>query len=334
MDDPILQVQDIRAEFATPDGIVRAVNDVSFSLGRGRTLVLTGESGSGKSTIALAIMGLLPSPAGRITAGHVLLEGRDLLALQPDEMRLLRGKEIAIVFQDPSSSLNPVLSVGQQVEEIITNHLAVSKREARRQAIDVLRRIGLPDPADVVKRYPFQLSGGMAQRVMIAIATALQPSVLILDEPTSALDVTVQAAILDDLQKLQREQETSILLITHDLGVVAQMADDVAVMYAGHIAEYGTAQEVFARPRHPYTWSLLQSRPRWDKDREELGRLLAIRGNPPSLIDLPDECPFLPRCPKATSICRIEPAPRLTPVEGDGHLTACYNPMYLDDDQA
>jgi oligopeptide/dipeptide ABC transporter ATP-binding protein len=334
LDDPILQVQDIRAEFATPDGIVRAVNDVSFSLGRGRTLVLTGESGSGKSTIALAIMGLLPSPAGRITAGHVLLEGRDLLALQPDEMRLLRGKEIAIVFQDPSSSLNPVLSVGQQVEEIITNHLAVSKREARRQAIDVLRRIGLPDPADVVKRYPFQLSGGMAQRVMIAIATALQPSVLILDEPTSALDVTVQAAILDDLQKLQREQETSILLITHDLGVVAQMADDVAVMYAGHIAEYGTAQEVFARPRHPYTWSLLQSRPRWDKDREELGRLLAIRGNPPSLIDLPDECPFLPRCPKATSICRIEPAPRLTPVEGDGHLTACYNPMYLDDDQA
>lgn len=334
MVDPILEVQDLSAEFTTPDGTVRAVNGVSFSLGRGETLVLTGESGSGKSTIALTIMGLLPSPSGHVTGGSVRLNGRDLLSLPPDEMRLLRGKEIAIVFQDPSSSLNPVLSVGQQVEEIITNHLPVSKREARRQAIDVLRRIGLPEPATVVKRYPFQLSGGMAQRVMIAIATALRPDVLILDEPTSALDVTVQAALLDDLQRLQKEQGTSILLITHDLGVVAQMANEMAVMYAGHVVEYGTAPVVFSRPRHPYTWSLLRSRPRWDKDREESGRLMAIRGTPPSLIDLPDECPFLPRCPKATSVCRIEPNPRLEPIEGDGHLVACYNPMYIDDDQA
>lgn len=334
MDDPILQVQGLRAEFVTPDGIVRAVNDVSFSLAPGRTLVLTGESGSGKSTVALAVMGLLPSPGGRVTAGNIFLKGRDLLTLAPDEMRLLRGKEISIVFQDPSSSLNPVLSVGQQVEEIITNHLDVSRREARRQAIDVLRRIGLPDPAEVVKRYPFQLSGGMAQRVMIAIATALLPDVLILDEPTSALDVTVQAAILEDLRGLQREHGTSIVLITHDLGVVAQMADDVAVMYAGSVVEYATALAVFSRPRHPYTWSLLASRPRWDKERTEVGRLMAIRGAPPSLIDLPDECSFLGRCPKATSVCRIEPMPPLAPIEGDGHLIACYNPIYMEDTYA
>ena len=331
MHDPILQVQDLRAEFTTPDGIVRAVNDVSFSLSPGKTLVLTGESGSGKSTIALCIMGLLPN-TGRVTAGEVMLKGRNLLALESDEMRLLRGKEIAIVFQDPSSSLNPVLTVGQQVEEIITNHLDLPRRDARRQAIDVLARIGLPEPNEVVKRYPFQLSGGMAQRVMIAIATALRPEVLILDEPTSALDVTVQAAILDDLQRLQQEQGTSILLITHDLGVVAQMADEVAVMYAGRVAEYGSAQAVFSRPRHPYTWSLLASRPRWDKGREEQGRLMQIRGTPPSLIDLPEECPFVPRCHKATSVCRIEQAPPLEAIEGDGHLVACYNPMYVSDD--
>ncbi|MEK7246902.1 MAG: ABC transporter ATP-binding protein, partial [Chloroflexota bacterium] len=261
-------------------------------------------------------------------------KGRDLFTLPSDEMRLLRGKEIAIVFQDPSSSLNPVLSVGQQVEEIITNHLHVSRREARKRAIEVLRRIGLPDPAVVVKHYPFQLSGGMAQRVMIAIATALLPDVLILDEPTSALDVTVQAAILEDLRGLQREHGISIVLITHDLGVAAQMADDVAVMYAGSVVEYATALAVFSRPRHPYTWSLLASRPRWDKDRSEIGRLMAIRGTPPSLIDLPEECSFLERCPKATSQCRIEPMPPLAPIEGDGHLIACYNPIYMDDNDA
>jgi peptide/nickel transport system ATP-binding protein/oligopeptide transport system ATP-binding protein len=332
--DPILQVQDLRAEFVTPDGIVRAVNDVSFSLAPGKTLVLTGESGSGKSTIALAIMGLLPTPSGRVTAGSVYLKGRELLTMDAEQRRMLRGREIAIVFQDPSSSLNPVLSVGQQVEEIITNHLDVTRREARRRAIEVLRRIGLPEPAEVVKRYPFQLSGGMAQRVMIAIATALLPDVLILDEPTSALDVTVQAAILDDLQRLQREHGTSIVMITHDLGVVAQMADDVAVMYAGSIVEYSDAQAVFSRPRHPYTWSLLNSRPRWDKDRDDAHRLMAIRGTPPSLIDLPDECAFLPRCPKATSICRVEPTPPLGPIEGNGHLIACYNPIYMDDNDA
>lgn len=330
MRDAILQVQDLRAEFVTPDGVVKAVNDVSFTLRRGETLVLTGESGSGKSTVGLAILNLLPHP-GRIASGRVLFNGTDLLALLPDDMRRIRGKEIAMVFQDPSTGLNPVLTVGQQVEEIITTHLELSKRESKKRAVEVLAEIGLPDPQEVVKRYPFQLSGGMAQRVMIAIGTALKPDIVILDEPTSALDVTVQAAILEDLKTLQRQNGTSIILITHDLGVAAQMADDVAVMYAGYIAEHADVHTLFERPRHPYTSSLLGSRPRWD--REDGARLVAIKGAPPSLIDLPEQCPFLPRCPKATSVCRTEPMPPLEEVETGvtGHLAACYNPMYQDE---
>jgi len=328
LEDAILRVEDLQAEFVTQDGIVKAVNRITLSLTRGNTLVITGESGSGKSTVGLAILNLLPHP-GRIVNGRVLFKGRDLLALTSEEMRRVRGKEIGIVFQDPSTGLNPVLSVGQQVEEIITTHLDVSKREARHRALEVLEQMGLPDPADVAKRYPFQLSGGMSQRVMIAIATALNPEVLILDEPTSALDVTVQAAILEDLKRHQQQTGTSILLITHDLGVVAQMADDVVVMYAGHVAEYSNVAALFQSPRHPYTWSLLASRPRFDRDDRE--RLIAIRGAPPSLLDLPDECPFLPRCPKAVSICRIEPAPALDAIDGEGHRVACYNPMYIDD---
>jgi oligopeptide/dipeptide ABC transporter ATP-binding protein len=327
--DPILQVDDLRADFVTPDGTVRAVNGVSLTLERGRTLVLTGESGSGKSTIGLSILNLLPHP-GRILSGRVVYEDRDLFTLPPEEMRRIRGKDIAIVFQDASTGLNPVLTVGQQVEEIILNHLDLSKREARNRAIDVLAHMGLPEPADVAKRYPFQLSGGMAQRVMIAIATALDPQVLILDEPTSALDVTVQAAILEDLKALQQTRGTSILLITHDLGIVAQMADAVAVMYAGYIVEESDVATLFSRARHPYTWSLLASRPRLDRADE--GRLVSIRGTPPSLIDLPDECPFLPRCQKATSVCRIDPMPPLASIDSDGHSVACYNPMYIEEE--
>ncbi|MEO8457677.1 MAG: ABC transporter ATP-binding protein [Chloroflexota bacterium] len=328
MSDPILQVQDLRAQFFTPDGVVSAVNGVSFDLERGKTLVMTGESGSGKTSIGLAILGLLPHP-GRITGGRVLFNGRDLLALPADEFRRIRGKEIAIVFQDASTGLNPVLSVGQQVEEIITNHLDMPRKEARRRSVEVLAEMGLPEPQEVAKRYPFQLSGGMAQRVMIAIATALKPDVLILDEPTSALDVTVQAAILEDLTKLQQQQHVAILLITHDLGVVAQMADDVAVMYAGYVVEQGDAHTLFGRPRHPYTWSLLASRPRWDRDGEH--RLAVIKGTPPSLVDLPEECPFVPRCPKATSVCRIDPMPAMVPIDTDDHFIACYNPVYQQD---
>jgi oligopeptide/dipeptide ABC transporter ATP-binding protein len=323
----ILRVDDLRVEFVTPDGIVRAVNGVSFSLAPGRTLALTGESGSGKSSIGLSILGLLPHP-GRVVSGRIVFKGRDLLGVTADEMRGVRGKEIGIVFQDPATGLNPVLSVGQQVEEIITNHLDVSRREAQDRSLEVLAEMGLPEPPTIARRYPFELSGGMAQRVMIAIGTALKPDLLVLDEPTSALDVTVQAAILEDLRSIQAQHGTSILLITHDLGVVAQMADDVAVMYAGHLAEYADVVTVFKAPRHPYTWSLLASRPR--PDREGNGRLSAIRGTPPSLIDLPDECPFLPRCPKATNTCRSEPAPQLQAV-APGHLAACYNPVYQEE---
>jgi peptide/nickel transport system ATP-binding protein len=325
--DPILRIEELTAQFATQDGIVKAVNSVSLSLEEGGTLVITGESGSGKTTVALCVLNLLPH-AGRITNGHVFLNGRDIFALSSEELRRIRGRDVAMVFQDPATGLNPVLSVGQQVQEIITTHLDVPKREAKRRTLEVLAQMGLPEPEQVATRYPFQLSGGMAQRVMIAIATALNPKVLILDEPTSALDVTVQAAILEDLRRLQARYGTSILLITHDLGVVAQMADEVAVMYAGSVVEYADAHTLFAGPRHPYTWSLLASRPRWDREGD--GRLPSIKGTPPSLIDLPDECPFLPRCLKATNVCRSEPTPRLIELEA-GHLAACYNPIYQEE---
>jgi peptide/nickel transport system ATP-binding protein/oligopeptide transport system ATP-binding protein len=330
MPEPILRIDDLSVEFPTPDGVVKAVNGVSLALEPGRTLVITGESGCGKSTVGLSALALIPPP-GRITSGRVLFHGRDILSLAPDELRRVRGREVAIVFQDASTGLNPVLSVGQQVEEIITTHQDIGRREARARTLEVLAQMGLPQPSEVVKRYPFQLSGGMAQRVMIAIATALNPEVLILDEPTSALDVTIQAAIIDDLQKLQRQFGTSIILITHDLGLVAQVADDVAVMYAGSIVEFADVRTLFARPRHPYTWALLNSRPRLD--REDHGPLTVIKGTPPSLIDLPDECAFLPRCHKATMECRTSPMPPLDQVE-DNHLAACYNLIYQEDPAA
>ena len=328
MEQPPLRIESLSAQFDTIDGVVRAVNDVSLSLSRGETLALTGESGAGKTSVGLSILNLLPYP-GRITAGRITFNGADLLNLSPEEMRRVRGQEIAIVFQDPATGLNPVLSVGAQVEEIITAHLPVSRREARDRSLEALAKMGLPDPEEVARRYPFHLSGGMAQRVMIAIATALDPTVLIADEPTSALDVTVQAAILDDLRQLQRRSGTSVLLITHDLGIVAQMADQVAVMYAGSIVESGDVRAVFERPRHPYTWALLRSRPRLDREQER--PLPMIRGTPPNLAELSEECPYLPRCPKATTTCRTEPAPALATLD-PGHLAACYNPIQTEAD--
>ena len=324
MPNPILRLDNVVAEYLTPEGAIRPVNGVSLELRHGCTLALTGASGSGKTSVALSILNLLPHP-GRITGGRIDFHGQDLLDLTREELRRIRGREIAMVCQDPANALNPVLSVGQQVEEAITTHLDLSKREVRDHAIRVLTQAGLPEPEAVIGRYPFQLSGGMAQRVMIAIAVALDPQVLILDEPTSAVDVTVQAAILEDLRRMQRERGTSILLITHDLGVVAQMADDVAVMYAGSIVEHAPAGVLFDRPLHPYTWSLLGSRPRWD--REVAGRLTAIRGNPPNLSELGEQCPFLGRCPKATSECRARPAPALSLME-PGHAAACFNPVF------
>lgn len=330
LDEPILHIEGLCAQFDTPEGAVKAVRDVSLSLRRGTTLAITGESGAGKTTVGLAVLNLLPYP-GRITTGRIRFDGRDVLSLSPEEMRQIRGSEIAMAFQDAASGLNPVLSVGEQVEEIITAHLPVSKREAQSRSLDVMAQMGLPEPQEVARRYPFHLSGGMAQRVMIAIATALNPKILIADEPTSALDVTVQAAILEDLRRLQQRSGTSILLITHDLGVVAQMAAEVAVMYAGAVVERGDARRLFQRPRHPYTWALLRSRPRWDQ--EQTKPLPAIRGAPPNLAQLTDECAYLDRCPKATSVCRTQAAPALAEMD-PGHAAACYNPVYVAETDA
>ncbi len=326
MNDPILEVRDLCAEYAGRSKLVKALDGVSFSLRPGSVLTLVGESGSGKTTAALAILGLLPYP-GRVVRGEVRFDGKDMLSLGERELRRLRGREISMIFQDPASGLNPVLSIGEQVEEIITAHTRVSKREARRMVYDALERVGLSGPEQLTRQYPFQLSGGMSQRVIIAIATVLNPRVIIADEPTSALDVTVQAGILSELERLRRERDISILLITHDLGIVAQMADEVVVMYAGRVAERGPARDVLRAPRHPYTWSLMAALPRVDEAKRPLE---PIKGSPPDMTDLPDECAFLPRCRKAISACRNGPSPPLAELVPGQHA-ACYNPVYHPD---
>jgi oligopeptide/dipeptide ABC transporter ATP-binding protein len=319
---PLLEIRDLSVTYSDGARRLRAVDRVSFALRRGSILALVGESGCGKTTIALAALGLLPEQ-GNLVGGEVRFEGRALGALSRDELRRLRGREISIIFQGAASGLNPVLTVGQQVEEIIRAHGPASKQEARGVAHDALRRVGLAEPEELAKRYPYQLSGGMSQRVLIAIATVLNPKVIIADEPTSELDVTVQAGILQELGRLRDERGISILLITHDLGVVAQMADEVAVMYAGRIAEQGATRDVLLAPRHPYTWSLLATLPRIDRERRPL---VAIRGAPPDPSELPDGCAFLPRCRKAVSACRTQPAPALAELT-PGHRAACYNPV-------
>jgi peptide/nickel transport system ATP-binding protein/oligopeptide transport system ATP-binding protein len=323
MDDIILRAENLQTHYFDKNTVVRAVNGVSLSLRRGSTLGIMGESGCGKTTVALSILRLVPYP-GRIVSGRIFFEDREITEMGAEELRRLRGREISMIFQDPVSGLNPTLSVGTQVEEIITNHLSVSKKEARRMTMEALKQMGLPHPDRLVEQYPFHLSGGMCQRVMIAIATVLNPQVIIADEPTGALDVTVQAAILEELERLKRNDGTSIMLISHDLGIVAQMADEVAVMYAGSIVESGSVEALFQRPRHPYTWALLSTRPRID---EPPGPLRTIRGVPPDLGALPAECPFLPRCQKAVNQCRQEPAPALKELS-PGHRAACFSPVY------
>lgn len=323
MSSPILDISGLTVHYVHRDKTVRAVDGVSLRLPPGGVVALVGESGCGKSTFALAVLGLVPSP-GKLIGGSVLLDGADILRMKPDDVRRIRGRDISIIFQDPQSGLNPVLPVGVQVMEIITTHLRVPKREAKRMMLEALARTGLGDAERVAEEYPFQLSGGMCQRVMIAIATVLRPRVIIADEPTSSLDVTVQAAILRQLQALRRDLGVSILLITHDLGVVAQMADAVAIMYAGRVVEEASVREIFSRPLHPYTWSLLATRPRLDGSRRPLP---SIRGLPPDLAELSGECAFLPRCPKATSACRRDPWPSLEEA-APGHKVACLNPVY------
>jgi oligopeptide/dipeptide ABC transporter ATP-binding protein len=327
--DPILRVRDLSASFFTKEGTVRAVQHVSFELAPGKVLAVVGESGCGKSSLALALLRLLPFP-GKVTGGEVWFQEKNLLRMEDEELRRIRGRSVSMIFQDPVSGLNPVLPIGKQVEEILTSHLDIPKKERKRRTIEVLRHVGLADAERIADSYPFHLSGGMCQRVMIAMATALDPSVVIADEPTSALDVTVQAQILNELDVLRQRRGTAILLITHDLGVVAQMADEVAVMYAGRFIEVGEVNQIFREPRHPYTWALMQTLPRLDRRGGEA--LHAIPGTPPSMIDLPDECAFLPRCRKATTQCRTEPAPLLEPVAA-GQRAACYNPVFHDWDE-
>jgi len=319
MNGSVLVVRDLRTQFVTDAGIVRAVDGVSFSLAAGETLALVGESGSGKSVTALSLLGLVTPPEGRITGGEVLLRGRDLLALPQSALRSVRGREIALVFQEPMTALNPVLTCGDQVAEVLQAHEGTPRREALARATELLRHVGLAAPEERVKDYPHQLSGGMRQRVMIAMALACRPAVLVADEPTTALDVTIQAQVLALLADLQRELGMAVLLITHDLGVVAEAADRVAVMYAGQVVEEAGVAELFARPRHPYTAGLLASRPRLGQSRE---RLRAIPGQVPDPAAFPAGCRFHPRCPISVERCRRE-NPELI-AAGPTHAVRCW----------
>ncbi len=300
---PLLEVRGLATHFRTDDGLVRAVDGVSFTLGEGETLALVGESGSGKSVTALSILRLVPRGVGRIAAGEVRLHGRDLLALDEGAMRAVRGREISMVFQEPMTSLNPVFTCGDQVAEVLELHQRRSRADARREAVEMLRLVGLPAPEQRAREYPHQLSGGMRQRVMLAMALACRPAVLIADEPTTALDVTIQAQMLDLLARLRRDLGMAVLLITHDLGVVAETADRVAVMYAGQVVEEAPVRELFAAPRHPYTAGLLASLPRLGEARE---RLRVIPGQVPDPLSFPAGCRFHPRCPVANDRCRRE----------------------------
>ncbi len=315
----MLEVNNLKTHFKTQDGLVKAVDGVSFSLEPGETIGIVGESGSGKSVTALSIMQLNPQPPAEYPEGEILFEGRNLLEASEGELQKLRGDDIAMIFQDPMTSLNPVFTIGNQIQEAIKLHQDVSKSEARQKTIEVLRDVGIPRPEDRVKSYPHEFSGGMRQRAMIAMALSCNPKVLIADEPTTALDVTIQAQILDLMVGLQEKYGTAIIMITHELGVVAQIADKIMVMYGGRAVEQGTTEDTFYDPLMPYTWALLRSLPRLDTAGEV--RLLPIKGSPPSLIFLPEGCNFSPRCPFVKDEClKTDPA---LEEKKPGHTAAC-----------
>ena len=332
MSEPLLEVRELQTHFFTDDGVIRAVDGVSFAIEPGETLAVVGESGSGKSVTSLSILRLIASPPGRIVGGAIRFRGRDLLTLSDAEMRSIRGREISMIFQEPMTSLNPVYTCGAQIMEVLELHLKLDRAAAKRQAIELLKKVGIPSPEQRVDEYPHQMSGGMRQRVMIAMALACRPALLIADEPTTALDVTIQAQILELLRSLQRELEMSVLLITHDLGVVAETADQVAVMYAGQVVESCGVRDVFHATRHPYTAGLLASLPRLGEATASPGgaggpagsrsRLRVIPGQVPDPTRFPSGCRFHPRCPLAVERCRAE-APALRDV-GGGHLARCH----------
>jgi peptide/nickel transport system ATP-binding protein len=317
----LLDVRGLTVRFPTSDGIVQAVSDVSFALSRGETLGIVGESGSGKSVSNLAIMGLL-NRARTVISGEVEFKGRDLLTLPPDELRKVRGKEIAMVFQDPFACLHPMYRVGAQIAEAFTAHSDAGKDAAWHRAIELLDHVGIPNAKSRARDYPHQFSGGMRQRAMIAMALVHNPDILICDEPTTALDVTVQAQILELIEDVKREFDIGVILVTHDLGVVAETATSVMVMYAGRVMEYGPAAAIFQKPQHPYAWGLLDSLPTIER---RLDALVPIEGSPPSLLAPPTGCPFHPRCPYRFEPCAIERPPLEVPAEG-AHLDACFLP--------
>jgi oligopeptide transport system ATP-binding protein len=320
----LLSVEGLQVEFWTTRGTVYAVNGISFDIGVGQTLGIVGESGCGKSVTSLALLGLL-SRAGRVTGGTAQFEGRDLLKLDDAALRKIRGREIAMIFQDPMTSLNPVLTIGRQIHEALETHFGMEERPARKRTAELLDQVGIPNAKQRLDDYPHQFSGGMRQRAMIAMALACEPKLLIADEPTTALDVTIQAQILDLLRELVSEGDAALIMITHDLGVVAGMCERVHVMYAGTFVETGYATQIFDHPRHPYTYGLLQSIPRLDAKR---AKLQPIKGTPRNMLTPPDHCPFAPRCPNVIGMC-VEHLPPLNPLE-PGHRAACFNPVEED----
>jgi oligopeptide transport system ATP-binding protein len=317
---PLLEVENLQVEFRTREGVAKAVHEMSFDLAEGETIAILGESGSGKSVTAQAIMGIVDSPPGFVTGGQVRFRGKDLLALPEKERRLYRGQRIAMIFQDALSALNPVYKVGNQIGEMFTTHRGMSKKDAHRQAIELMDRVRIPGAKDRVNDYPYQFSGGMRQRIMIAMAIALDPDILIADEPTTALDVTVQAQIMELLAELQRESNTGLVLITHDLGVVAEVADKIAVMYAGRVVEQSPVGPLYGAAAHPYTRGLIDSIPKLDSKGEVL---YAIKGLPPNLTAIPPGCSFNPRCDRARDVCRVDPEPPLYRV-GPARTSACH----------
>jgi oligopeptide/dipeptide ABC transporter ATP-binding protein len=315
----ILDIRNLKTYFFTREGVIKAADDISFVLKKGETLGIAGESGSGKSVTALSIIGLIQWPPGKIVGGEIYLDGKDLLKLSEKEMRNIRGNEISMIFQDPMTSLNPVFTIGKQIIETLILHQNLNKKDARERAISLLKEVGIPNPSRRIDQYPHEYSGGMRQRAMIAIALACKPKVLIADEPTTALDVTIQAQILEFMNKLKSEKNSSIIIITHDLGVIAEMADNIIIMYGGKIVEYGDTETIFYNSCHPYTWGLLKSIPSLDGEK---AKLIPIKGNPPSLLKIPRGCSFSPRCSYAKDICFKE-TPKLKVAEGR-HMVSCH----------
>ncbi|SDS61060.1 oligopeptide transport system ATP-binding protein [Paenibacillaceae bacterium GAS479] len=318
--EPILKVEDLRVSFRVRGGEVQAVRGVSFDMNKGEALAIVGESGSGKSVTAQSIMRLIPTPPGTYKGGSIVFEGNDLLKRTEKQMESVRGRDIGMIFQDPMTSLNPTMTIGDQIIEVLVRHQNMNKEKATKRAVEMLKLVGIPNPEARVKQYPFEFSGGMRQRAMIAIALSCDPTLLIADEPTTALDVTIQAQILEVMKDMQEKLGTSIILITHDLGIVADMCDKVIVMYAGQVVERGNKYEIFKSPQHPYTQGLLKSLPRLDQKKDE--PLIPIEGTPPDMANPPHGCPFAARCPHAMEVC-VEEDPFMF-THSDTHESKCW----------